>query len=367
MSVYTRREILRLGAAATLLPFARLRGQESGQRRLGVALLGLGNYSTHQLGPALRQTKNARLTGIVTGSPEKIPQWQQDYGVPDKNVYNYDNFDEIAGNKDIDIVYVVTPTGLHTDFAIRAARAGKHVICEKPMAPTVEDCTRMIEAAQAAGVTLQMGYRLHWDPFHLRLMDAMKNKEFGDWTAIEAANGSVMRDFTAHRAWRLNKELGVAGALYDVGVYTVQAQLHTAGLHPVRVTARHSTERPEPFKEVPETYEWTLEFSDGRKADGWSSYGRAGNYIRVRVERGEFEIQPSSGYTGQRGRTPAGPMDFTHVNQQVLQIDGQAEAILKNEPSRVPGEMGRRDVRVLRGIVEAGDSGKPHEFGKFLY
>ena len=367
MNVFTRREILRLGAAACVLPFARLRAQERGQRQLGVALLGLGNYSTNQLGPALKQTRNARLTGIVTGSPEKIPKWQDEYGVPDQNVYNYENFDEIADNPDIDIVYVVTPTALHPEFSIRAARAGKHVICEKPMAPTVEDCTRMIEAAQQAGVTLQIGYRLHWDPFHLRLMEAMENKEFGDWKSIEAANGSVMRDFTGHRAWRVNKALSVAGALYDSGVYTVQAQLYTARIHPVRVTARHSTERTEHFKEVPETYEWTLEFADGRNADGWSSYGRSGNFIRAQVEQGEIEIQPSSGYSGQRGRTPAGPMDFKHVNQQVLQIDGQALAILEKEPSRVPGEMGRRDIRVLRGIVEAGETGKPHEFGKFLY
>jgi predicted dehydrogenase len=367
MNVFTRREVLRLGAAACLLPFARLRAQSIGQRQLGVALLGLGNYSTHQLGPALKQTQHARLTGIVTGSPEKIPKWQDEYGVPDRNVYNYENFDEIADNPDIDIVYVVTPTALHPEFSIRAAQAGKHVICEKPMAPTVEDCTRMIEAAARAGVTLQIGYRLHWDPFHLRLMEAMETKEFGDWTSIEAANGSVMRDFTGHRAWRVNKELSIAGALYDSGVYTVQAQLYTAGIHPVRVTARHSTERKEIFKEVPETYEWTLEFPDGRKADGWSSYGRSGNFIRAQVEQGEIEIQPSSGYSGQRGKTPGGPMDFTHVNQQVLQIDGQAAAILRNEPSRVPGEMGRRDIRVIRGIVEAGETGKPHAFGRFLY
>ncbi len=367
MNMLTRRDALRLGAAAGLLPFFSARAQDSGQRQLGVALLGLGDYSTNQLGPALKQTKNARLTGIVTGSPEKIPKWQEEYEIPDKNVYNYETLDEIADNKDIDIVYVVTPTALHAEYSIRAAQAGKHVICEKPMAPTVEDCTRMIEATKKAGVTLQIGYRLHWDPFHLRLMEAMENKEFGDWESIEAANGSVMRNFGGHNAWRVSKELGIAGALYDLGVYAVQAQLYTARIHPVRVTASHSTERKEHFSEVPETYEWTLEFPGGRKAEGWSSYGRSGNFIRAEVEQGQLEIQPAYGYGGQRGKTPDGPMKFEHVNQQALQIDGQAAAILRNEPSRVPGEMGRRDIRVIRGIVEAGDSGKPHEFGKFLY
>ena len=355
-----------MGAAASVAPFLNLRAQESGDRKLGIALLGLGDYATNQLGPALKKTGNAKLTGIVTGSPEKIPQWQKEYQIPDGNVYNYENFDSIADNDEIDIVYVVTPTGLHPEFAIRAAKAGKHVICEKPMAPTVADCTRMIEAAEKAGVTLQIGYRLHWDPYHLRVIDAVKSKEFGDWKSITASNGSMMRSFTGLNAWRIGK-LGVAGALYDMGVYAVQAQLYTAGLHPVKVTASHSTDRPEHFKEVPESYEWVLEFPDGRLAKGFSSYGKSINFLRCEVEKGMIELEPAYGYSGQKGSTPDGPMDFPQVHQQVLQIEGQVAAILEKKPSRVPGEMGRRDIRVLNGIVEAGDTGKAVEFGKFLY
>ena len=362
MNLISRRHFLRTGAAASLAPWISLRAEEPAGKPLGVALLGLGNYSTHQLGPALKKTKHARLTGIVTGSPEKIPKWREEYGIPEGNVYNYETLDRIADNKDIDIVYVVTPTGLHPEYAIRAAKAGKHVICEKPMAPTVEDCTRMISAAKDNGVTLQIGYRLHWDPFHLRLMEAMEKKEFGDWKSISAANGSRMNEFTGLNKWRTG-ELSVAGALYDLGVYAVQAQLYTACEKPLRVTAKHSTEREDRFTEVPETYEWTLEFADGRKADGWSSYGKSANFIRADVKEGEIEIQPAYGYGGQKGRTPDGPMDFRHVPQQVLQIDGQAQAILRNEPSKVPGEMGRRDIRVLQGIVKSAASGKPYEFG----
>jgi len=366
MNQWTRRHFLKVGAAASLASMGHLRAADNG-KRLGVALLGLGDYSTKQLGPALKKTRNAYLAGIVTGSPEKIAPWQEEYEIPDGNVYNYETLDEIADNKDIDIVYVVTPTGVHKEFSIRAAKAGKHVICEKPMAPTVEDCTEMIEAAKQADVTLHIGYRLHWDPFHLHLMDVMENKTFGDWKSIDAANAYVMRDFTGHREWRIGKELSVAGAVYDMGVYTVQAQMYTAGLHPTRVTATHSTERKDIFVEVPETHEWTLEFPDGRKATGMSSYGKQGNFIRAQVEQGVVELQPSSGYGGQAGRTPDGPMEFEHVHQQVLQIDGQAAAIMKGQASRVPGEMGRRDIRILSGIVESAESGDPYEFGEFLY
>ena len=368
MNPLTRRHFIQLGAAASLAPLITARAQDSGQRRLGIALLGLGDYATHQLGPALRQTKNARLVGIVTGSPEKIPVWQKEYGIPDGNVYNYQNFDSIADNKDIDIVYVVTPTGLHSEFVIRAAKAGKHVICEKPMAPTTADCLRMIAAVKEAGKTLQIGYRLHWDPNHVRLMEIMKKKEFGDWKSISTANGSTMRSFTGLNSWRIGKELGIAGALYDLGVYCVQASLYTAGVNPVSVTAKNSTDRPEIFKEVPETWEWVLEFPDGRKADGMASYGRQGNHVRAVVEKGLVEIAPAYHYGGgPKGRTPAGEMNFAPVNQQALQIDGQCASIMTNTPSIVPGEMGARDIQVVNGIMEAAATGKPFTFGKFPY
>ncbi|MBB5351919.1 putative dehydrogenase [Haloferula luteola] len=365
MKSISRRQFAQLTAAAALAPYPLLRAQEAGGKKLGVALLGLGDYSTHQLAPALQKTRFAKLTGIVTGSPEKVPVWQEKYAIPDTNVYNYENFDSIADNPEIDIVYVVTPTGLHPEFSIRAAKAGKHVICEKPMAPTVEDCTRMIDAAKQNHVTLQIGYRLHWDPYHLRLMEIMKSNEFGPWSSISAANGGRMENFTGLNRWRIGKELGIAGALYDLGVYCVQGQLYTAQELPHSVTARHSTERTEIFTEVPETYEWTLEFAGGRKAEGWASYGKSGNWIRAEVEKGTVELQPSYGYGGQKGTTPDGPMTLDHVPQQALQIDGQAQAILRGEPSRVPGEMGRRDIRVIRGIMEAAATGQSFEFTDF--
>ena len=367
MNQFTRRHALRLGAAASLAPFLNLRAQNEGGKKLGIALLGLGDYSTKQLAPAFKNVTNARLAGIVTGSPDKIPTWQKEYNIPDGNVYNYENFDSIKDNKDIDVVYVVTPTGTHADFSIRAAQAGKHVICEKPMAPTVEDCTRMIDAAKKAGVTLQIGYRLHWDPFHLHLMEVIKNKKFGDWKSIETGNGYKVNNFTGHNAWRITKKLGVAGALYDVGVYAVQGALYTAQVNPISVTAKKSTERPEIFTEVPETYEWELEFPGGRKSVGFSSYGRSGNYVRAELEKGKIEISPSYGYSGQKGFTPDGPMNFTHVPQQSLQIQGQVEAILASKPSIVPGEMGRRDIAVINGIMEAADSGKAFKFGDLGY
>ena len=367
MNPMNRRHALRLGAAASAAPFLNLRAQEGGGKKLGVALLGLGDYAAKQLGPALKKTGNARLAGIITGSPDKVPTWQKDYEIPDGSVYDYQTLEKIADNKDIDIVYVVTPTALHAEYAIRALEAGKHVICEKPMAPTPEDCARMIKIAADKGRTLQIGYRLHWDPFHLKLMEAIKTKEFGEWKSIDVSDAGRMNDFTRHNAWRVDKELGIAGALYDLGVYCVQAALYSAQEHPLKVTAKSWTEREKEFSEVPEHWEWELEFSGGRKAKGFASYGKNGNHVKVEAEKGLIQIEPAYGYGGQKGSTPAGAMDFQHVFQQQLQIEGQVEAILSGKPSKVPGEMGQRDIEVIRGIMEAAESGKAHEFGKFAY
>ena len=367
MNRYSRRSALRLGVAASAAPFLHLRAQEEGGKKLGVALLGLGDYATKQLGPALKKTTNARLAGIITGSPDKVPQWQKEYEIADGGVYDYQNLEKIAENKDIDVIYVVTPTALHAEFTIRALKAGKHVICEKPMAPTPEDCARMIKAAEEAGKTLQIGYRLHWDPFDLKLMEAIKTKEYGDWKSIDVSDAGRMTNFTGHNAWRVDKELGIAGALYDLGVYAVQASLYSAQEHPLRVTAKSWTEREKEFSEVPEHWEWELEFSGGRKAKGFASYGKNGNHVRVETEKGKIEIEPAYGYSGQKGSTPDGPMNFEHVHQQRFQIEGQVKAILSGEPSKVPAEMGRRDIQVIRGIMEAAESGKAYDFGKFDY
>ncbi len=164
---------------------------EDAVKTYGIALVGLGSYSKGQLGPALLETDRCKLTGIVTGSPEKVPEWREKYGIAEKNVYSYETFDEIADNKDIDIIYVVLPNGMHAEYCIRAAKAGKHVICEKPMAGTVEECDAMIAAANEAGVGLHMGYRLHWDPYHLRLMQVAETEELGKLKAVETGFGFI--------------------------------------------------------------------------------------------------------------------------------------------------------------------------------
>jgi len=342
-------------------------GALNSERKMGVALVGLGNYSEGELGPALLKSKRAQLTGLVSGSPGKIPKWREKYGVPEENVYSYENFDEIAGNKEIDIIYVVLPPGLHAEYCIRAAKAGKHVICEKPMAATAAECDAMIAAAKEAGVSLHVGYRLHWDPYHLRMMEVAEKKELGEPTSIETALSFVNRN-PDPKSWKMSKKLGIAGELYNLGTYPIQAAIYIARQNPIRITATSHNARPDIFIETAEGYDWEMEFPSGLKAKCFASAAKNGNFLKVAAANGKFELDRAAfAYRGLSGHVNGVKMEFPEVNQQALQIDGICEAIAKGEKGKVPGEMGRRDTAILEAIVKSAETGKPVELADLGY
>lgn len=323
-------------------------------RPLGVALVGLGSYATGQLAPALQETRHCRLAGIVTGTPAKAEAWKQQYGIPDRNIYSYDRFDEIAENDDIDIVYVVLPNAMHAEYVIRAAKAGKHVITEKPMATSVADAEAMVAACRAADRRLSVGYRLHFEPHHQEAMRIGRERVFGPIKVIEASFGFRIGD---PDQWRLSKEMAGGGALMDVGIYAIQAARYVTGEEPIAVRAQGFTTDPEKFREVYETVLWTLEFPSGAVATSSTTYNGYVNRLYAMAPEGWLEIQPAYSYSGIEGRTSRGPMDFPAVNQQARQMDDFAEAILTGRESRVPGEEGVRDMKVIEGIYRSIDEG----------
>ncbi|HRG81253.1 MAG TPA: Gfo/Idh/MocA family oxidoreductase [Chitinophagaceae bacterium] len=327
----------------------------SKKRKLGIALVGLGNYATNQLAPALQQTEECYLAGIVTGTPSKIPLWKEKYGIPDQHIYNYDNYDSIKNNPDIDIIYVVLPNNMHAEYTIRAFEAGKHVICEKPMAIQVEECDRMIAAAKKAGKHLSIGYRLHFEPYNLEMVRCGTKSIFGKINKLTGGFG-----FRAGPSqWRLTQKYAGGGPLMDVGIYVIQGLCYTTGMEPIAVTAQEGVKTDlERFKEVEQSLTWQMEFPNGLIAEGRTSYQDNMNFLRAEAEQGVFELTSAYNYTGQRGSTPAGPMNFPHINQQAKQMDGIARSIQKGEQSIVPGEMGRRDVKYLQAIYEAMRTGK---------
>ncbi len=324
--------------------------------KLGIALLGLGGYAGGQLAPALQQTEHCYLAGIVTGTPSKIATWQSKYSIPDNNVYNYETFDWIKDNKDIYIVYVVTPNALHKDFVIRAAQAGKHVICEKPMALSVEDCDAMIAACKKAGKLLSIGYRLHFEPYNLEMVRLGTQKIYGNIKKISAGFGFPLGD---PNQWRVKKALSGGGPLQDVGIYCVQGICYTSGLEPIAVIAQEGQKTDKvKFKEVEQSLTWQFEMPNGIIAEGKTSYSDPLNYLKAEAEKGIFELTSAYHYGGQKGNRPDGPMDLPKVNQQAKQMDAFALSIKNNQPSIVPGEMGKRDVRIISAIYEAMQTGK---------
>lgn len=330
--------------------------ESAGGRKLGIALVGLGKYSEGELAPALEETKWCRLAGIVTGTPEKAEKWKKKYNIPDKNVYDYKTFDQIVDNPDIDIVYVVLPNSLHAEYVIRAAKAGKHVICEKPMATSAEDAQKMIDACKAAGKKLSIGYRLHFEPHNLEMMRLGQQKVYGSVKKIYAQNGQVQGTDTP---WRLNRKLGGGGPLPDVGIYSLQGAIYTKGEIPISVTAKfHPVTDKERFKDVEEGMDFQLQFADGTVAECKTSYNDKYNLLRGEAEKGWFELSPAYAYSGLEGKTSEGKMDIQNVNQQARQMDAFADCILNNKETTVPGEMGLRDVQLIEAIYRAAETGQ---------
>ncbi|WP_207426856.1 Gfo/Idh/MocA family protein [Pedobacter sp. SYSU D00535] len=330
--------------------------QSKKAKKLGVALVGLGSYSSGQLAPALQETEHCYLAGIVTGTPAKENIWATKYNIPRKNIYNYENFDTIANNPEIDIVYVVLPVSMHKEFTIRAAKAGKHVICEKPMALNSGECKEMIEACKKANKMLSIGYRLHFEPHNQEMMRLGQKQVFGRVRNIDAANGFVYGGNP--NSWRLKREMSGGGGLMDMGIYAIQGARYVTGEEPVSVLAREEKTKPELFREVDETIFWELEFPSGTISKGQSSYNANLNHLRAVAEQGFFELPSAYRYSGIEGRTSKGEMRFPQVNQQALQMDDFAQCILKGKATRVPGEEGLRDMKVIDAIYRSIKSGK---------
>ena len=324
-------------------------GQENGS--LGIALVGLGSYSTYQLAPALQETRHCHLAGIVTGTPSKASRWMSQYGIPGEHVYNYENFDSIAGDDAIDAVYVVLPNSMHAEYAIRAAQAGKHVICEKPMGISVAECDAIIKACEVAGVKLGMGYRLHSEPYTQEVKRLVREKTFGEVRYVMGEAAYISRGNPDQ--WRLDKVLSGGGALMNMGVYAIQSCIYGCGRNPVAVSAQEFSTRPEYFKDTDETILAQLTFPGGVVGSVMTSHNANANRMYASCDSGWFELQPANNYGPLSGRTSDGPIQFPHESQQKLQMDDFARHVLEGAPNLAPGEMGRRDMIIVEAIYRS--------------
>jgi predicted dehydrogenase len=357
----SRRSFLqKISSPFMALPFLSLREDDQLFQgpMLRVAIMGLGSYGT-RVAEAMKSCKKAKLVGVISGTPSKITNWQSKYGIPAKNCYNYENFDEIKDNPDIDAVYVITPNALHHDQVIRVAKAGKHVICEKPMAINAKEAQEMVDACRKANVKLLVGYRMHLEPKTIEIIRMRKAGEFGKILFFQGLSGFTIGD---PKQWRLNKSLSGGGAMMDIGIYSVNGARYMVGEEPIWVTAQEVKTDPVKFKEgVDETITFQMGFPGGAVASCLSTYSM-NNLDRFFLNgtRGFAEMQPSTGYGPIEGRTHKGELNFPHVTHQTVQMEEMQGIILENKSPEVPvdGEEGLKDMRIIDAIFEAVKTGK---------
>lgn len=355
----SRRDLIKTLGALGLLsttPLFSSKVFSQSQKRLGVAVVGLGSYGGGIISPALQLTQHCYLAGIVTGSPEKIPVWQEKYKIPDGNVYNYETMHQMADNPDIDVVYITLPTGLHKQYSVIGAEAGKHVWCEKPMAMNAAECEEIIAACKKNKVKLSIGYRMQHEPNTQRIIQMAKTKPYGQIEKI--TSGAGYRSTADSYHWRADPKLG-GGAMYDMGVYPLNAVRYTAGEEPISVTAREEPAVNPLYKDVDETMHFALEFPSGCVAECTTSYAKSMNFLHAQCEKGWYELRPFQSYHGVQGKTSDGTLLNAPIdNQQAKQMDDDALAILNDSPLLVPGEEGLKDIRIVEAIFKAAKENK---------
>ncbi|MBC8033139.1 MAG: Gfo/Idh/MocA family oxidoreductase [Chitinophagaceae bacterium] len=330
---------------------------------LKVAIMGLGSYGT-RVAEAMQACKMAKLTGVISGTPSKIKNWQSKYNIPDKNCYNYENFDQVRNNPDIDAVYVITPNALHHDQVLRVAKAGKHVICEKPMAVNAKEGQEMIDACRNAKVKLLVGYRMHFEPKTLEVIRMRKAGELGKIMFFQGLSGFKLTDTSQ---WRLNKQLAGGGALMDIGIYAINGARYMIGEEPVWVTAEETKTDIATFREgVDETIQFQLGFPGGAVASCLSTYNM--NHLDrffLNGDKGFAELLPSTGYGPIKGRTHKGELTQPHIAHQTIQMDEMAGIILADKVPIVPvdGEEGLRDLKIIDAIYASAKAGTRIKLG----
>lgn len=323
--------------------------------------MGLGGYAG-RVADAIQSCKRAKVTGLISGTPSKLQEWGTKFGVPEKSRYNYENFDQISDNPDIDAVYVITPNALHHDQVIRVAKAGKHAICEKPMAINARQGQEMIDACASAGVKLLVGYRMHFEP---KTLEVIRMREAGDFGKILYFQGQCGFRIGDPSQWRLDKALAGGGSLMDIGIYAINGARYMVGEEPVWVTAQETKTDTIKFKEgVDETIQFQLGFPGGAVASCLSTY-QMGHLDRffLNGEKGYAEMQPSTGYGPIRGRTHEGELTQPHATHQTIQMDEMAGILLDGNRPVVPvdGQEGLKDLKIIDAIYAACATGSKQE------
>lgn len=334
------------------------------EKKLGWAVVGLGKFATEQIMPSFGECKKSKLVALVSGDRSKAEGLAQQYGVNPKSIYNYQNYNTIRDNPEVDIIYIILPNGMHAEYTIRGAEAGKHIMCEKPMANTVAECQAMIDACNKANRNLMIAYRSQYEPFNLAAIQIAQSGELGKLKAIVADHGRNLDPSDPADRWRMNKKLAGGGSLVDIGIYSLQAARYITGEEPIEISAMtYSTPGDLRFREVEENVNFVLRFPSGVLANCTSSYGYSDvKRYQVFGDKAHLELDPATDYS--KHRLLVGRKDTTEErqleekNQFALEIDHLSECVMENKQPKTPGQEGLQDVKLISAIYEAARTGK---------
>jgi predicted dehydrogenase len=360
---FTRRGVIGLGVAGASVLAGAVPARAANDRKLGFAVVGLGKLALGQIIPALRTTTGATLAALVSGHPEKAQRVAAENGLSADAIYNYENYDRIAHDPRIDVVYIVLPNSMHAEYTIRAFKAGKHVLCEKPMASTVEDAVAMVEAGKAANRQLMIAYRCLTEPLNVEAMRRVRSGSLGKPRLVitKMVRQSNLND--PSDAWRLDMKMSGGGALADMGIYGISGARYLLNEEPLEVRATSQTNRNDPrFKSVEDLYSWEFRFPSGAIAQGSTSFDASDEMsYEVIGQHKRLVADPGCFYGGnhlsiiQGGRREEIPIH--EIDHFAREMDWMADVVRGKAPMLAPGEEGVQDMRLIKAIMESAVNG----------
>jgi glucose-fructose oxidoreductase len=328
-------------------------------KKIRYAVVGLGHIAQNAVLPAFANAKRqATLAALVSDDPVKLQELQARYEVP--ATYSYQQYDECLASGEVDAVFIALPNHLHCEFSVRAAEAGIHVLCEKPMAVTADECRKMIHAAETSGVRLMVAYRLHFESANLEAVEIAQSGQLGDLRLFQSLFSINVRPDNI----RLDREKG-GGTLFDIGIYCINAARYLFQDEPTSALAICASRESDRFDEVDEMTGALLTFPDNRLASFVTSFGvpEISTY-RIVGTKGNLRVEPAYDYAGKLvhhltldGQTKKRP--FAKRDQFAAELIYFSKCITEGRDPEPNGYEGLADVQIISALYESAATGRP--------
>ena len=328
--------------------------------KVGYAVVGLGAIAEGSIVPAFAHARHARLVALVSRDKNKAIRLGRKFEV---QAYASDEYERCLANPEVSAIYVASPPGEHAPYAIAAARAGKHVLCEKPLAATTRQSQRMVEAHRRSGTFLMTAYRKYFEPACLHLKHLIANGDLGSVDVIHTTFSELYQPGKS-TPWLVNPKLAGGGPLMDLGVYCVNTIRWLIDADPVRVSASAWRHDHKKFRNVEEGIQFRLEFPSGPFLQASATYSAAlSSFIWIQGTRGWLLLAPAFPFDEERRLTGkvAGQLierRFKVIDEFAAELDAFALAIQSGAPPQADGLEGHRDMVIMEAIYHAARSGR---------